>query len=207
MIAILRDQHMRQKAGARSAALDRSRRQRRLVELLAAAAGQARTDDALHHEAAGDVLQFLGDILAETLETAAAVRRSVRPAREPSPRAAGGPEGDGAWAAASLAGRRLGYGASAACAISSSSIPSSSWSRASELAPKRCRRRPASWCLSFSIRQIAVAQLGVPCRQFGPRGQHHRLQRGDVIGQGIRASLRAWPHPSRKGLPEGSSNE
>ena len=39
VIAILRDQHMREKAGSGSAALDRSWRQRRLVELLAAAAG------------------------------------------------------------------------------------------------------------------------------------------------------------------------
>ena len=47
------------------------------MESLAAAAGQARTDDALHHEAAGDVLQLLRHVLAEPLETAAAVRAAL----------------------------------------------------------------------------------------------------------------------------------
>ena len=57
VIAVLRDQHMRERAGAGSATLDRPWRQRRLVERLASAAGQARAHDALHHEAAGDIRQ------------------------------------------------------------------------------------------------------------------------------------------------------
>ena len=77
VIAVLRDQHMRQKAGARTPALDRSRRQRRLVERLTADAGQTRAHDALHHEAARDVLQLLRHILAETLEATAAVRAAI----------------------------------------------------------------------------------------------------------------------------------
>ena len=36
--------------------------------------------------------------------------------------------------------------------------------------------------------KIAVAQLRGPRRQLGPRGQHHRLQRGDVVGQPLRAT-------------------
>ena len=77
VIAILRDQHMGQKAGAGTTALDRPRRQRRLVEAFATATGQARAHDALHHEAAGDVFQLLGDIFAEPLETAAAIGASL----------------------------------------------------------------------------------------------------------------------------------
>ena len=68
---------MRQQAGTRAAALDRPRRQRRLVEPLAPATVQARAHDALHHEAAGDVFQLLGDIFAEPLETAAAIGASL----------------------------------------------------------------------------------------------------------------------------------
>ncbi len=83
VIAILRVQRMRQKTGAGPAALDRPHRQRRLVELLASAAGQTRTHDALHHKAAGNVLQLLGDILAHPLQMASAggaalVRRENR---------------------------------------------------------------------------------------------------------------------------------
>jgi len=55
--------------------------------------------------------------------------------------------------------------------------------------------------------QIAVAQFGIPRRQLGPRGQHHRLQRGDVVGQGL--SLfehgRTLPERAAKGKPEWKS--
>ena len=42
--------------------------------------------------------------------------------------------------------------------------------------------------LELLDQKIAVAELGVPRRQFGPRGEHHRLERGDIVGQCIRAS-------------------
>ena len=58
--------------------------------------------------------------------------------------------------------------------------------------------------LELLDRKIAVTELGVPRRQFGPRGQHHRLQRGDVVGQGL--SLfehgRTLPERAAKGKPE-----
>jgi len=72
MIRIFVDQHMGQKAGACSAALDRSRRQWGLVELLTAGADQARTHDPVHHEAAGDVFQLLGHVFAKPLQPATA---------------------------------------------------------------------------------------------------------------------------------------
>ena len=39
--------------------------------------------------------------------------------------------------------------------------------------------------LELLDQKIAVVQLGVPRRQFDPRGEHHRLQRGDIVGQGF----------------------
>ncbi len=79
MIRIYVDQHMRQKAGTGSAALDRSRRQRRLSDPLATGAGHARTHDPVHHEAAGDVFELLGHVFAKPLQRAAA--RRAGPAR------------------------------------------------------------------------------------------------------------------------------
>ncbi len=53
-------------------ALDRTRRQRRLKDSFAARAGHARAHDLVHHEAPGNVFQFLGDVVAQMLELAAA---------------------------------------------------------------------------------------------------------------------------------------
>ena len=58
--------------GAWPATLDRAAWQRGLLELLAAAAGHAGPDNAIYDEAAGDVLELFGDVLANALELAAA---------------------------------------------------------------------------------------------------------------------------------------
>jgi len=47
--------------------------QRCLAESLAASAGHTRAHDAAHHEAAWDVFQLFGDILAKLAQIAAAV--------------------------------------------------------------------------------------------------------------------------------------
>jgi hypothetical protein len=73
VVPVLADQHVRQKAGARPAALDRPGRQRGLADRLAARAGEPRPDEAVHDEAAGDVVQLLGDVLAQLLQAAAAI--------------------------------------------------------------------------------------------------------------------------------------
>jgi hypothetical protein len=70
MIAVFRDQHMRQTTRSRPATLDRPGRQRGLHDCLAARAGQPRPDVAVHDEAAGDVVQLLGDVLAKSLQAA-----------------------------------------------------------------------------------------------------------------------------------------
>ena len=80
-------------------------------------------------------------------------------------------------------GRRGSGSTSAARAISSSSSPSSSWSSVSEPTPKRLPAQTRKLVLELLDQKIAVAELGVPRRQFGPRGEHHRLERGDIVGQ------------------------
>ncbi len=77
MIRILRNQHMSQKPGAGTSAFNRARGQRGLDDLLAATAGHARTHDAVHHETPRDKFQFLGDIVLEFLEFAAAMPTGV----------------------------------------------------------------------------------------------------------------------------------
>ena len=55
--------------------------------------------------------------------------------------------------------------------------------------------------------KVAVAQLGVTRRQLGPRGHHHRFQRGDVVGQGMRLFEHGpiLPERAAKGKLEWSS--
>ena len=55
--------------------------------------------------------------------------------------------------------------------------------------------------LELLDQEITVVQLGVPRRQLGPRGQYHRLQRGDVVGQGMRLFEHGRTLPER--APEG----
>ena len=182
---------MGQKAGAGATALDRTRLQRRLVEAFASATGQARAHDALHHEAAGDVFQLLGDIFAEALETVAAIGASLARRQEPSLHAADDPAGGGASVVFFVAGSRGSGSASAARAISSSSRPElelvEGLRGGAEALPAQTRKL----VLELLDQKVAVAQLG-------PRGQHHRLQSGDIVGQ-CHEPLRAWRHPSGKG--------
>ena len=65
MVGELADQNMRQQTGSGTSALDRARRQRRLDEPVAARARQARPDDPVHDEPPRDILELLGDVLAE----------------------------------------------------------------------------------------------------------------------------------------------
>ena len=173
---------MRQQAGTRAAALDRPRRQRRLVEPLAPATGQARAHDALHHEASRDVLQLLGDILAEPLETAAAIGASL--ARRQNRLFARQMLRQGAALRLPLrSGCRLGE---RLCRprdlfVLEPELELVEGLRGgAEALPAQTRKL----VLELLDQKIAVAELGVPRRQFGPRGEHHRLERGDIVGQG-----------------------
>ena len=74
VIGILAHKHMRQKARAGPATLDRTRRQRRLHNRFAAPAGFARADNPVHDEASRHILKLFRDILAEGLQLAAAAR-------------------------------------------------------------------------------------------------------------------------------------
>ena len=90
MVGELADEDMRQQARARPAALDRARREWRLDEPLVPRARQARPHDAVHDAvhndeplcaigsrtmaSARDMLEFLGDVLAEPAERPATAR-------------------------------------------------------------------------------------------------------------------------------------
>ena len=64
-VEVLRDQHMREQAGAGPALLDRQVGRRRLQDRLAGAAGVAGPDVADHLQPRRDLLEDLGDVLAE----------------------------------------------------------------------------------------------------------------------------------------------
>ena len=171
VIGVLADQHMGEQARAGTATFDRARWQRRLREAVAAGAGHPRAHDPVHDEAAGDVFQLLGHILADPAQLAAAIgalrvagnqfrldaRNMVRdrPAlrlvggriiRQVQPR---GHRGDGDLAHL--------QGASCNC------------SAVSDDTPNRCARWPANWCRSFSIRH----RLGL---HFGQQKRGERAQ-------------------------------
>ena len=71
------DRHMGQETRSRAAPLDGPRRQRGLDEPVAAGAGQPGPDDAVHDEATRHILQFLGHILADPAQAAAAIRAGI----------------------------------------------------------------------------------------------------------------------------------
>ena len=152
------------------------------MEPLAPATGQARAHDALHHEASRDVLQLLGDILAEPLETAAAIGASL--ARRQNRLFARQMLRQGAALRLSLrSGQR---GRERLCSprdlfVLQSELELVQGLRGgAETLPAQTRKL----VLELLDRKIAVTELGVPRRQFGPRGEHHRLQSGDIVGQG-----------------------
>jgi hypothetical protein len=74
VVAILADQHVREKPRTRPAALDRQRRHRRLRHRLAAPARKGRAHVADHLEAPGHVVEYLGHVLAHLAQRAAARR-------------------------------------------------------------------------------------------------------------------------------------
>ena len=193
---------MRQKPGAGSPALDGPRRQRRLVEALAAAAGQARAHDALHHEAPGDVLQLLGHILAQPLEAAAAGATAI--ARRQHRLLARQMVRQGTALRLLL---RIGWWIGNRVRRPRDLLVFDpelelveGFRRGAEALPPQTREL----VLELLDQKVAVAQLGVPRRQLGPRGHHHRLQRGDVVGQGMGLfeHRRMLPERAANGKPE-----
>ena len=82
MVAVLGDQDVGEEPRPRPTPLDRPGWQRRLHEALATPAGEARPRDAVHDEAPGDVLELLGDILAQAPQAAPAARAGVLAGRD-----------------------------------------------------------------------------------------------------------------------------
>ena len=74
VIAVFRDQHVRQQSRSGQAARDRTARRFRLHDLVAARAGQLRPHLPDHFEARRNVLQDLRNVFAQRLQLAAAVR-------------------------------------------------------------------------------------------------------------------------------------
>jgi len=77
MIGVLVHQHMCQQTRARAATFDRARWQWRLADRLAARTGHSGTNEPVHDEPTGDILQLLGDVLTERLEPAAALAARI----------------------------------------------------------------------------------------------------------------------------------
>lgn len=77
MIGVFADQHMGQETRPWTPALNGSRGQRGLKEPFAAGACEARPDDAVHDEAAGNIFQFLGDVLADPAQAPAALGTGI----------------------------------------------------------------------------------------------------------------------------------
>jgi hypothetical protein len=77
VVAVLRHQDVGEEAGTRPASLDRARGQWRLHEALAARAGEPRTHDAVHDEAARHVLELFGDVLPQAPQVATAAGTGV----------------------------------------------------------------------------------------------------------------------------------
>ena len=73
VVTVFRHEHVGEEPRSGPPALDRARRQRRLMEALAPSAGQPWANEPLDHEARRDVLQLLGDVLAQALQIGAAV--------------------------------------------------------------------------------------------------------------------------------------
>ena len=73
MVTVLRDQYVGEKPRSWPSALDGARRQGRLVKALAPGAREPGTHKALDDEPGRNVLQLLGDVLAQALQTPAAI--------------------------------------------------------------------------------------------------------------------------------------
>ncbi len=184
MIAELSDQHMGEKSGPGLAARDGQSRHRLLRHRLAFAARTGRTDMADHFEAAGDVIQDFGDVLAYLLAARYRTTRYLSAVRMAPPQA--GQAWAGSWTisrrgSASGSLRRFffaetssaagfsplagGAGAAAsasASAVSSSSSLSSSCSNSrcmrSDEAPKVMRLNRAISILSFSTSSVLTSR-------------------------------------------------
>ena len=63
-------------------AFDRTRRQRRLMEALTPSAGEPGTHKALDDEPGRNVFELLGDVLAQALQTPAAIGASLPGAQD-----------------------------------------------------------------------------------------------------------------------------
>ena len=77
MVAVFRDEDMRQQARTGKTAFDRPRGCRRFDDAITACAGELRPDVANDLEAVGDVLQLLGNIFAELAQLRAAIRAAI----------------------------------------------------------------------------------------------------------------------------------
>ena len=73
VVTVFRHEHVGEEPRSGPPALDRARRQLRLMEAIAPSAGQPWANEPLDHEARRDVLQLLGDVLAQALQIGAAV--------------------------------------------------------------------------------------------------------------------------------------
>ena len=71
---------MRQQTGARTTALDRTRRQRGLCEAVAAGTSHARSHDTVHDEPPRHVFRLFGYIFAQTPDQKGQCFRVIRPA-------------------------------------------------------------------------------------------------------------------------------
>jgi hypothetical protein len=177
VVGVLADQHMREQARAGATTLDGTQRQRRLDEALAAGTGQPRADDPVHDEAAGDVFQLLGHVLADPAQPAASVGAGIgcRAELHLHPRDVGrGSDGASAGRSPSMSGRR----SRAAIATAAMSLVSSASCRCSavsdEVSERIARLAPGSGIARMVGSSVAksmsfASQVGEDMLDPGPR--------------------------------------
>ena len=193
MVGVLAHRQMGQQAGSGASALDGARRQRRLGEAFAGAADHSRSHDAVDHDPGGYALQFLGDVLADGSERAAAgtagacgfqdclaARQSVRQgaALAPLPRHAF----DGGFG---FRGRACGAGG--LLILQRQLQPVQGFRPRPEAMPARPRQ------LMTQLLNQDIASL-----QLGRQGRRYLLQEGGIVGE-RRVAIeheQAIPHPS-----------
>ena len=163
----------------RSSALDGPRRQRRLMEALAPGAREPGTHKALDDEPGRNVLQLLGDVLAQVLQTPAAIGASVPWAEDRlfTPKVSG----QRAPPRLGLSNVRFRYRRRRPCDLL---VLQSKLELVERFGahPEALPAKPGELMTKLLDDEVAVAYVGLAGGEVGLRRTHHGLQRSDIIG-------------------------
>jgi hypothetical protein len=205
MVVVLRDDDMGQQPGTGATAGNRVIRRRRLNHRVAGPAGEFLAPMADHLEAAGDIVECLGDVLADRSQRAAAARTGAR--RRMNYLFAG--EMLGQWPACRFLrlGRRLDHRRhrGRACGQPLGLVGLDALDRQLELGDvaRQLFRRPAELgALVARQPEFQLGDLGLRHHRIARQIGNHLLQRGEVVGQvlGGHRHARIAPDPQRIGM-------